>query len=143
MSRSPYALRRCALLSTIGAAGLAILSAASIPPAQAQAFPVKPMRMILPFPPGGPTDLLGRSIAAKLSEQVGQPVTVDNRPGAGGNLGLEIASKAAPDGYTMVLTSPLISISPSLYAKLNYDPMKDLAPISLLAVIQNILIVHP
>ena len=130
---------------------LALLGAISMPglftmlcaPVLAQSFPSRPLRMILPFPPGGPTDLLGRSVAAKLADQFGQPVTVDNRPGAGGNLGLEFASKAPADGYHMVLTSPLISISPSLYAKLNYDPMKDLAPISLVAVIQNILVVHP
>ncbi|MEI6320713.1 MAG: tripartite tricarboxylate transporter substrate binding protein [Pseudomonadota bacterium] len=145
MTRSLSVLRRVALLSAMTTGGAVLLTGTLVPnaQAQAQAFPVKPLRLILPFPPGGPTDMLGRSVGAKLSEQVGQPVTVDNRPGAGGNLGLEVASKAPADGYTMVLSSPLISISPSLYAKLNYDPMKDLAPISLLAVIQNILIVHP
>lgn len=108
-----------------------------------QAYPVKPVRLIFPFPPGGPTDLLGRAIAQKLSEQMGQPVVADNRPGAGGNLGLELAAKSPPDGYTMVLSSPLVAISPSLYAKLNYDPAKDLAPITQVAVIQNVLLVHP
>lgn len=125
----------------------AALSVLVVLPATAQAqgtnFPARPLRLVLPFPPGGPTDMLGRALAARLGEQVGQPVTVDNRPGAGGNLGLELTSKAPPDGYTMVLSSPLISISPSLYAKLNYDPFKDLAPVSLVAVIQNILVVHP
>ena len=143
MTRSMSALRSRTPMYAILAIGGSLLTTALVPQAQAQAFPARPMRMILPFPPGGPTDMLGRSVAARLSEQVGQPVTVDNRPGAGGNLGLEVASKAPADGYTMVLSSPLISISPSLYSKLNYDPMKDLAPISLLAVIQNILIVHP
>ena len=109
----------------------------------AQAYPAKPVRLIFPFPPGGPTDLLGRAIAQKLSDQMGQPVVADTRPGAGGNLGLELAAKAPPDGYTLVLSSPLVAISPSLYAKLNYDPAKDLAPISLIAVIQNVLLVHP
>ncbi|MBC7781505.1 MAG: tripartite tricarboxylate transporter substrate binding protein [Proteobacteria bacterium] len=140
MYRSTPARRSRAALLCLAAAPLA---ATSVPQALAQNFPVKPLRMILPFPPGGPTDLLGRTVAARLTDQVGQPVTVDNRPGAGGNLGLEVASKAPPDGYTMVLSSPLIAISPSLYAKLNYDPVKDLAPISLVAVIQNILVVHP
>jgi tripartite-type tricarboxylate transporter receptor subunit TctC len=111
--------------------------------AQAQTFPSKQVRFILPFPPGGPTDMLGRALAQKLSDQMGQPVIADNRPGAGGNLGLELAAKAPPDGHTVVLSSPLVSISPSLYAKLNYDPARDLAPVSLVAYIQNVIIVHP
>jgi tripartite-type tricarboxylate transporter receptor subunit TctC len=108
-----------------------------------QAYPAKSVRLILPFPPGGPTDMLGRVIAQKLSDQLGQPVVVDNRGGAGGNLGVELAAKSPPDGYTLVLSSPLIAISPSLYVKLNYDPIKDLAPISLVAYIQNVMLVHP
>jgi len=111
--------------------------------ADAQAYPAKPIRLILPFPPGGPTDILGRAIAQKVGEQMGQQVIADSRPGAGGNLGLELAAKAPPDGYTIVLSSPLVAISPSLYSKLNYDPQKDLAPISLVAIIQNVLLVHP
>jgi tripartite-type tricarboxylate transporter receptor subunit TctC len=109
----------------------------------AQAYPAKPVRVIFPFPPGGPTDLLGRAVAQKVSDQTGQQFIADTRPGAGGNLGLELAAKAPPDGYTIVLSSPLVAISPSLYAKLNYDPQKDLAPISQIAVIQNVLLVHP
>jgi tripartite-type tricarboxylate transporter receptor subunit TctC len=108
-----------------------------------QAYPAKPVRLILPFPPGGPTDLLGRAVAQKLSDQIGQPVVADNRPGAGGNLGLEVTAKSPPDGYTIVLSSPLIALGPLLYSKLNYDPFKELAPISLVAVIQNVLLVHP
>jgi tripartite-type tricarboxylate transporter receptor subunit TctC len=110
--------------------------------ALAQAYPVKPVRLVLPFPPGGPTDLLGRSIAQKLGEQMGQQVVPENRPGAGGNLGLELAAKSPPDGYTMVLTSSIIALAPALYAKLNYQ-QRDLAPISLIAEIRNILLVHP
>src|SRR2546425_5961627 len=86
----------------------------------AQTYPLKSIRLILPFPPGGPSDILGRAISLKLSDQLGQPVVIDNRPGAGGNLGLELTAKSPPDGYTLVLSSPLISISPSLYSKLNY-----------------------
>lgn len=112
-------------------------------PLGAQGYPNKPLRLILPFPPGGPTDILGRAVGQKLSDQIGRPVVVDSRPGAGGNLGVELAAKSAPDGYTIVLSSPLIAISPSLYSKLNYDPIKDLAPISLVATIQNIMVVHP
>jgi tripartite-type tricarboxylate transporter receptor subunit TctC len=123
----------------------AILLAAvcGIGAALAQTYPAKAVRLIFPFPPGGPTDLLGRALAQKLSDQIGQPVVADNRPGAGGNLGLELAAKSPPDGYSIVLSSPLVAISPSLYAKLNYDPAKDLAPIAQIAVIQNVLLVHP
>ena len=110
--------------------------------AAAQTFPAKTVRLILPFPPGGPTDLQGRTIAQKLSEQVGQQVVADNRPGAGGNVGLELASKSPPDGHTLVLTSSVIASAPSLYAKLNYK-QSDLAPVSLVSEIKNILLVHP
>jgi tripartite-type tricarboxylate transporter receptor subunit TctC len=120
-----------------------IVSCSAIVPAGAQTYPAKPIRLILPFPPGGPSDILGRALAQKVSEQVGQQMITDNRAGAGGNLGLELTAKAPPDGYTLVLSSPLISISPSLYSKLNYDPQKDLAPVSLVAQIQNVLLVHP
>jgi tripartite-type tricarboxylate transporter receptor subunit TctC len=108
----------------------------------AQAFPSKTVRLILPFPPGGPTDILGRSIAQKLTDQVGQQVVADNRPGAGGNLGVEITAKSPADGYTIVLSSSIIAISPALYAKLNYR-QSDLAPISLVAEIRNVILVHP
>lgn len=127
-------------LKSVIAIAAALFAAA---PAVAQNYPTKTVRLILPFPPGGPSDILGRALAQKLTEQMGQPVITDNRPGAGGNLGLELTAKAAPDGYTLVLSSPLISISPSLYSKLNYDPQKDLAPVSLVAQIQNVLLVHP
>jgi tripartite-type tricarboxylate transporter receptor subunit TctC len=114
-------------------------------PVGAQTYPAKPVRLILPFPPGGGTDTMGRTIAQTLSMQArfGQRVIPDNRPGAGGNLGLEIAAKSAPDGYTMVLSSPLIAISPYLYAKLNYDPGKDLAPVTHLGFSRKVLVVHP
>jgi tripartite-type tricarboxylate transporter receptor subunit TctC len=111
-------------------------------PAWAQSYPVRPIRLILPFPPGGPTDITGRAIAQKLGEQLGQSVIPDNRPGAAGNIGLELAAKAPPDGYTIVLTAPPIAISPSLYKKLNYNAQKELAPISLVAEIQNIVVAH-
>ena len=121
-------------------AGLTVLLAAGA--VTAQSYPSKPVRMILPFAAGGSTDLTGRALAQKLSEQLGQSVVSENRPGAGGNLGLELGAKAAPDGYTITFTAPQIAVSPSLYAKLNYDPIKDFAPISLVAVIQNIMVVH-
>lgn len=121
---------------------LALIMAASTTAALAQAYPSRPIRMILPFPPGGPTDIVGRAIAQKLSEQMGQQVVTDNRPGAGGNLGLELTAKSPPDGYTIALSSSLIAIAPSLYSRLNYQ-QKDLAPISLVAEIRNVILVHP
>jgi len=111
---------------------------------QAQdAFPSKPVKLILPFPPGGPTDILGRLIADNLSPRLGQPVITENRGGAGGNVGAEAAARSAPDGYTMVLVAPSLAISPTLYAKLNYDPVKDLAPVSLVATVPNVIVTQP
>ncbi|MBC7779580.1 MAG: tripartite tricarboxylate transporter substrate binding protein [Proteobacteria bacterium] len=106
-------------------------------------WPAKPVRLVLPFPPGGGTDILGRAMAQRLGESVGQAVLLDNRPGAGGNLGAEIVARAAPDGYTLVLVAPGFVISPSLYRKLGYDPFKDFDPVSLVAVIPNLIAVHP
>ena len=106
-------------------------------------YPAKPLRFILPFPPGGGTDILGRVIAERLSASLGQPVVTENRGGAGGNVGAEAAAHSAPDGYTIVLVAPSLAISPSLYSKLNYDPVKDLAPIGLVATVPNVMITHP
>ncbi|HEY9447194.1 MAG TPA: tripartite tricarboxylate transporter substrate binding protein [Burkholderiales bacterium] len=112
--------------------------------ASAQAYPARAVRMIVPFPPGGPNDILGRVVAQKASESLGQQIIVDNRGGAGGIIGTEAAAKAAPDGYTLLLSgTAALSINPSLHAKLPYDPVKDFAPISLLATAPSILIVHP
>src|SRR3954462_3775768 len=112
--------------------------------AQAQdAWPAKPIRMILPFPPGGGTDILGRLIGENLSARLGQPVVTENRGGAGGNVGAEAAARSAPDGYTIVLVAPSIAISPSLYSKLNYDPVKDFAPVAMVASVPNVMITHP
>lgn len=112
-------------------------------PVHAQSYPSKPVRFILPFPAGGPTDLLGRIMGQKFAAQLGQPVVPENRPGAGGNVGTEYGAKQAPDGYTIVLASPSLSISPSLYKKLGYDPVKDFTSISMVAQIPNVLLVHP
>jgi tripartite-type tricarboxylate transporter receptor subunit TctC len=101
------------------------------------------VRLVLPFPPGGGTDILGRILAQKLGDELGQQVIAENRPGAGGNVGAEYTVRQSPDGYTIVLCSPSISISPSLYKKLSYDPARDLTPISLVASIPNLLVVHP
>ena len=107
------------------------------------AYPSRPVKFILPFPPGGGTDILGRLIAERLSASLGQPVVTENRGGAGGNVGAEAAAHSAPDGYTIVLVAPSLAISPSLYSRLNYDPVKDLAPISLVATVPNVMITNP
>jgi len=108
-----------------------------------EAYPSRPVRFILPFPPGDGTDILGRVIAERLSANLGQPVVTENRGGAGGNVGAEAAAHSAPDGYTLVLVAPSLAISPSLYSKLNYDPVKDLAPVSLVATVPNVMLSHP
>src|SRR5918992_2073315 len=105
-----------------------------------QDWPSRPIRFILPFPPGGGTDILGRLIAERLSASLGQPVVTENRGGAGGNVGAEAAARSAPDGYTIVLVAPSLAISPTLYSKLNYDPVKDFAPVSLVATVPNVMI---
>ncbi len=118
-----------------------VLAAAS---AQSQTWPSRPIRFIVPFPPGAATDLLTRTIAPKLGDGLGQQVVVDNRLGAGGMIGVELAAKSPRDGYTLVLaTVGPIAINPSLYAKMPFDPVKDLAPVTLAANIFNVLIVHP
>jgi tripartite-type tricarboxylate transporter receptor subunit TctC len=112
-------------------------------PAMAQdKYPSRSARLIVPFPPGGGADISARTIAAKLTERLGQQFVVDNRPGAGGNLGTELASKAVPDGYTLLLVSSSYGANPSLY-KLNYDPVGGFEPITLVSQQPFVLIVHP
>lgn len=127
-------------------AALAQASATGSEPAlsssKGQAYPSKPIRLILPFPAGTPNDTVGRALGQKLSEQLGENVVPDNRPGAGGNLGIAVAAKSPPDGYTLLLATPAIAISPSLYSQLNYDAVRDFAPIARLTSIQNVLLVH-
>src|SRR5258708_29561661 len=95
----------------------------------AQAFPNKPLRLVVPFPPGGGTDILGRILANKLSETLGQPVIVDNRPGGGGIIGSEIVAKSSPDGHTLLLSSASHAINPSVYRKLPYDTFRDFSTV--------------
>jgi len=109
----------------------------------AQSWPTKPVRMIIAFPPGGPTDLVSRVLAQKLSEQLGQQVIVDNKPGAGGNIAAELAARAAPDGYTIFYNTSAIVIGPALYGKVNYDTLKDFAPVLLTASVPMVLVVNP
>ncbi|MEK7230907.1 MAG: tripartite tricarboxylate transporter substrate binding protein [Pseudomonadota bacterium] len=110
--------------------------------AAAQSYPVRPVRLIVAFAPGGAADIIGRIIAAQLSEQVSEQIVVDNRGGAGGVIGTEIMVKAKPDGYTLLLFSSAHAVNPSLY-KLPYDPVKDLIPIARMAVAPSALVVHP
>jgi tripartite-type tricarboxylate transporter receptor subunit TctC len=125
-------------------AALTVLMLTAAPHVAAQpAYPTKPIRFILPFPPGGGTDILGRILAQKLSEELGQPVIPENRPGAGGNVGNEAAAKSPPDGYTIVICTSSIAVSKTLYKKLGYDPEKDLTPIGLVASNAQTLSVHP
>ena len=112
-------------------------------PALAQSFPAKPVRLVVPFPAGGGSDVIGRILAQKLGERLGQQVFVDNRAGAGGSIGVESVVRAAPDGYTVVLASTSeIAINPSLYSKLSYDTVKDLAPVAMVASTPVVVIVH-
>jgi len=126
---------------------LALLAAActtfAAPAALAQKFPDKPIRFIVPFPPGGGNDILARAIAPKMGEFLGQPVVIDNRAGAGGNIGTDLAAKSAPDGYTIVIASNQVTINPWLYAKLPFDIEKDFAAVAQAASVPMVLAVHP
>ena len=126
-----------------GAIIAALILASWCGTALAQSYPNKPIRLILPFPAAGPSDIVGRAVGQKLSEQLGENLVPDNRVGAGGNLGIGAVAKAPPDGYTLLVTSTTIAISPSLYSNLTYDAAKDLAPVARLASIENVLLVHP
>jgi tripartite-type tricarboxylate transporter receptor subunit TctC len=130
-----------ALLSIAAALGTALFCGAVF--AQVPAYPTKPVRLILPFPPGAPNDMVGRALGQKLAEQLGENVVPENRAGAGGNVGLGAAAKSPADGYTLVLSTPGIAISPALYAQLPYDGIRDFAPIARVSIIQNVMVVHP
>ena len=108
------------------------------------AYPEHPVRIIVPFPAGGPADALARLVGDKLAQSLGQPFLIENKAGAGGNIGMEQGARAAPDGYTLIL-APVgnLTVAPALYTKLPYDPAKDFAPITVLATVPNVLIVHP
>jgi len=126
---------------------LTLLTASAAGPADAQnpgaSYPSRPVKLVVPFPPGGPLDIIGRAIAQKLTEAWGQSVVVDNRPGAGGNIGADIVAKAAPDGYTMLMGAlSTHAVNPSLYTKMPYDAVKDFAPITLVAITPNVLVVN-
>jgi len=109
----------------------------------AQQYPVKPVRVIIPFPPAGPTDIFGRMVAEILTRTYGQQFVPDNRAGAGGNIGTEMCAKSPHDGYTICIVTVSLSIAPALYRKLGFDPIKDLTPVTLIAQVPSMLTVHP
>jgi len=112
--------------------------------AAAQAYPARPVTLVIPFPPGGGNDALGRMVADKMSRSIGQQIVVDNRSGAGGTIATRAVARSAPDGYTILLAyTGTLAINPSLYANPGYDPRKDLAPIGLIASLSSVLVVHP
>ncbi|UUZ70055.1 tripartite tricarboxylate transporter substrate binding protein [Polaromonas sp. P2-4] len=125
-------------------AGASIGLAAMVGSAHAAGYPDKPIRLVVPFPAGGATDLMARSLGQKLGERLGQPVVIDNRAGAGGGIGAEVVAGAAPDGYTLLFaTMGSLTINPSLYKNLRYDPLKNFEPITLTHSTSNLLVVNP
>ncbi|HXF46454.1 MAG TPA: tripartite tricarboxylate transporter substrate binding protein [Burkholderiaceae bacterium] len=129
------ALRRILIGSVLAAAAL---------PLQAQTYPNRPIKLIVPFPPGGNVDLSARILAPELARELGQPVVVENKPGAGGTIGLDAVAKSAPDGYTLGLASPINHLAaPSLHPRLPYDAIKDFAPVGLVASVPMVLVVGP
>ena len=133
-------MRAALLLSFAVLASLPLAAA----PVLAQPYPSKPIRLVVPFPPGGPLDLAGRAIGQKLSEAWGQPVVVENKPGAGGNIGADMVAKSPADGYTLVMGAlSTHAVNPHLFAKMPYDALKDFAPVTLVAITPNVLVINP
>jgi len=136
LSSGPAHRRTASIIIALGALAAPVLAQT--------VYPTKPIRIIVPFAPGGASDLLPRMLGQKLTEAWGQQVIIDNRPGAAGNIGMELGAKAAPDGYTLTSApNGNLVVNPHMYAKLPYDVFGDFAPISLLATVQNVLVVHP
>ena len=124
----------------------ALLATIALIPAgfvSAQTYPTRQVRIVVPFPPGGTSDILARTIGARLSTPLGQPVVIENRPGAGGNIAADHVAKSAPDGYTLIMGTSSLAISQSLYKKLTYDLVQDFAPITQAVNYTNLLVVHP
>ena len=122
---------------------MAVLVALAAPPAFAQTYPDKPIHIVVPFSPGSATDITSRAVAQAMSKKVGQPVVIDNRPGAGGTIGAVQVARAAPDGYTLLVHSSGHTVNPFIFANLGYDTQKDLAGVSMLAELPNVLVVPP
>ncbi len=128
-------------MNKTGVAAVALVMVAGN--AAAQQYPSRPVRMIVPFAPAGPTDVIARMMAQKMTETLGQNVVIDNRPGAGGNIGIGMVANATPDGYTLLVVSSSFVVNPGLYASIPYDPEKSFIPISNLAASPNIFVAHP
>ena len=123
---------------------VSLLAATAAAPLKGQGYPAKPVRVVVPFPPGGPVDVVARIVAPRLGEAVGQQVVVENRSGASGTIGTGSVAKSAPDGYTLIVgTTTTLTVAPRLYQNLPYDPARDLQPLSRLAVVPSVLVVHP
>ena len=133
-------MRSTAMVHTIVVAFFAGVPAAH---AAEPVYPQRPIRLIIPQSPGGASDTVGRVVAQKLGERLGQQIVADNRPGATGNIGAELVAHATPDGYTLLLTAPNLVTSPSLYARTGFDPVKDFAPVSQVSMSPNVFLVHP
>lgn len=151
---APFAVRSTRVRHVVGVAAtrwrsvrqcLVLLLAAAVlaGSALAQDYPSKPVRLLIGFPPGGGVDIVARLLVPKVGEQLGQQVVIDNRPGAAGNLALELLAKAPADGYTLMFTTPTVTVNPALYPKITYDSLKDFAPVGLVATTVYILVVHP
>lgn len=135
---------RIAVTAGVAAFAAAVSAQAPVPTAAARDYPSAPIRIVVPFTPGGSTDILARAIGQKLTQAWGQPVIVDNVPGAGGAIGAEKVARAAPDGYTLLMGHiGTLAVNPSLYPKLPYDPVRSFAPVAWVARVPNILVVHP
>ena len=138
MSRSSFIVHHSSLVLLCAAL------TAALSPAQAQQYPTRPVRFVVPFPPGGSVDTLARTIGPRLTDALGQQIVVDNRPGGNGDIGMLVVAKAPADGYTLVLGYIAnIAIAPSLYPKMPYDPVKDYAPVTQVATSPNVLTAHP
>jgi tripartite-type tricarboxylate transporter receptor subunit TctC len=136
--------RRLLRNALVAVFSLWIGGAAAQSPALVQGYPNRPIRFIVTFPPGGSTDLVARAIAPRLSERLGQQILVDNRPGAGGSIGMDMVAKAAPDGYTIGLgAAGALAVNVSLYSRMPFDPVKDLTPVCMVAMIPFLLVAHP
>ena len=122
---------------------VALAAAALCGAAVAQNYPTKPVTIVVPFSPGGATDIMSRLLAERLNKRLGQPVIVENKPGAGTMIASEYVAKATPDGHTLLLAASSLGIAPSLYSKVNYDPIKDFTPVSQVASVVHVLVVHP
>jgi tripartite-type tricarboxylate transporter receptor subunit TctC len=141
--RSAFTVPRRRVVTLAASLAAAVLCT-TVAPALAQPWPARPIRFVVPYPPGGPLDQVARALAEKLREPLGQPVVVENRPGAGGNIGADLVAKAAPDGYAIVMGAVAThAINPYLYAKMPYDANRDFTPITRVATVPNVLVMNP